>query len=40
MGRVLSVYSPDVADHVELKKTKTAIDLANVIHDYLDGRQH
>ena len=40
MGRVLSLYSPDVADHVELKKPKTSIDLANVMHDYLEGRQH
>lgn len=40
LDRVLSVYSPDVADHVDLKRPKSTINLANVIHDYLEGRQH
>ena len=39
-GKLLSLYSPDVADYVQLRQPKSAVELANLVQDYLDTRTY
>lgn len=38
MGKLLSYYPPEVAEFVLLRQPKTALEAANLVQDYQDGR--
>ena len=39
LGRFLSTYSSDVVDYVMLCKPKTTVEAANLVQNYLEGKQ-
>ena len=39
-GKLLSLYSPDVTDYVQLRQPKSAVELVNLIQDYRDTRTY
>ena len=40
LGRLLSLYPPEVAEFVQLRTPKTGVEAANLIHDHLENRQY
>ena len=40
LGRLLSLYAPEVAEFVQLRNWKTGVEAANLIQDHLDNRQY